>query len=56
MISGTILPAPDTESNIEYHHNIDDLVEDGCNSSPPGQNGRHSGRRHLQIHFLEWKW
>ena len=26
------------------------------NSSPPGQNGRHSGRRHLQMHFPEWKW
>ena len=23
------------------------------NSSPPGQNGRHFGRRHFQIHFLE---
>ena len=26
------------------------------NSSLPGQNGRHSGRRHFQINFLEWKW
>ena len=25
------------------------------NSSPPGQNGRHSGRRHFQLHFLERK-
>ena len=25
-------------------------------SSPPGQNGRHFGRRQLQMHFLEWKW
>ena len=23
---------------------------------PPGQNGRHFGRRHFQMHFLEWKW
>ena len=22
----------------------------------PGQNGRHFGRRHFQMHFLEWKW
>ena len=26
------------------------------NSSPPRQNGRHFGRRHFQMHFLEWKW
>ena len=26
------------------------------NSSPPGQNGRHSGRRHFQMHFPEWIW
>ena len=26
------------------------------NSSPPGQNGRHSGRRYFQMHFLQWKW
>ena len=26
------------------------------NSSPPGQNGRHLGRRQFQLHFLEWKW
>ena len=26
------------------------------NSSPPGQNGRHLGRWHFQLHFLEWKW
>ena len=26
------------------------------NSSPPGQNGRHSGRRHFQMKFLAWKW
>ena len=26
------------------------------NSSPPGQNGRHIGRRHFQMHSLEWKW
>ena len=26
------------------------------NSSPFGHNGRHSGRRHFQMHFLEWKW
>ena len=25
------------------------------NSSPPGQNGCHSGRGHLQMQFLEWK-
>ena len=25
------------------------------NSSPPGQNGRHFGRRHTQTHFLQWK-
>ena len=25
------------------------------NSSPPGQNGRHFGRRHIQMHFREWK-
>ena len=25
------------------------------NSSPPGQDGRHFGRRHFQMHFLEWK-
>ena len=25
------------------------------NSSPPGQNGRHYGRRHFQRHFHEWK-
>ena len=24
-------------------------------SSPPGQNGRHYGRRHFHMHFLEWK-
>ena len=23
--------------------------------SPPGQNGRQFGRRHFQVHFLEWK-
>ena len=23
------------------------------NSTPPGQNGRHFGRRHFQLHFLE---
>ena len=22
----------------------------------PGQNGRHFGRRHFQMHFIEWKW
>ena len=26
------------------------------NSSPPGQNDRQFGRRHFQMHFLEWKW
>ena len=26
------------------------------NSSLPVQNGRHSRRRHFQMHFLEWKW
>ena len=26
----------------------------GINSSPPGQNGRHFGRRQFQTHFLEW--
>ena len=26
------------------------------NSSPPGQNGRYIGRRHFQLHFIEWKW
>ena len=26
------------------------------NSSPPGQNVRHFGRRNLQMHFLEWEW
>ena len=26
------------------------------NSSPPGRNGRHLGRRQFQLHFLEWKW
>ena len=26
------------------------------NSSTPGQNGRHFGRRQIQRHFLEWKW
>ena len=26
------------------------------NSSPPGKNGRHFGRRQFQMHFLEWKW
>ena len=26
------------------------------NSSSPGQNGRHIGRRQFQINFLEWKW
>ena len=25
-------------------------------SYPPGQNGHHFGRRHFQMHFLEWKW
>ena len=25
-------------------------------SSPPGENGRHFGRRQFQMHFLEWKW
>ena len=24
-------------------------------SSPPGQNGRHFGKRQFQMHFLEWK-
>ena len=27
-------------------------VRNFINSYPPGQNGRHSGRRHFQIHFL----
>ena len=26
------------------------------NSSLPGQNGRHIGRREFHMHFLEWKW
>ena len=26
------------------------------NSSPPGQNGYHVGRRQFKMHFLEWKW
>ena len=27
------------------------------NSSPPRQNGRNNGRRHLhQVYFIEWKW
>ena len=26
------------------------------NSSTPGQNGRHFGRRHFLTNFLEWKW
>ena len=26
------------------------------NSSLPGQNGRHFGRRQFQMHFLEWTW
>ena len=25
-------------------------------SCPPGQNGRHFGKQHFQLHFLEWKW
>ena len=24
--------------------------------SPSGQNGRHSGRRHFQMNYLEWNW
>ena len=27
-------------------------VNDSMNSSPPGQNGRHFGRRQFQMHFL----
>ena len=27
----------------------------GVNSSPPGQNGRHFGRRQFSMHSLEWK-
>ena len=26
------------------------------NSSPPGPNGRHFGRRHFQMYFLKLKW
>ena len=26
------------------------------NSSLPGQNGRHFGRRYFQVNFLEWNW
>ena len=29
---------------------------DPSNPYPPGQNGHHSGRRHSQMHFLEWTW
>ena len=32
------------------------LYEDVFNSSIPGQNGRHFGRRQIQMHCLEWKW
>ena len=32
----------------------EDLV--AITSSPPGQNGRHFGRRQFQMHFCEWKW
>ena len=28
--------------------------EDPVNQSPPGQDGRHFGRRHFQTHFLQW--
>ena len=31
------------------------MMSPSLNSSPPGQNGRHSGRRHFQTHFREWK-
>ena len=29
---------------------------EGINSSNPEQNGCRFGRRHFQMHFLEWKW
>ena len=40
-----------------YKFNIKGTSHRGqwVNSSPPGQNGHHFGRRHIQTHFHEWK-
>ena len=48
-----------SSSQISYvvtsHHNIFRMKILKFNSSAPGQNGHHFGRRYLQIHFLAWK-
>ena len=36
-----------------HHHRTDHHLFD---SSPPGQNGHHFGKRHFQMHFREYKW
>ena len=33
-----------------------DIVLQPLTHLPLGQNGRHLGRRHFQLYFLEWKW
>ena len=36
-----------------FFHDVESLYR--INSSLPGQNGRHFGRQHFQMHFLKWK-
>ena len=43
--------AANYELLILYDHNDGEF-----DASPPEQNGRDSGRRHFQMHFLQWKW
>ena len=46
---------PSANQTFNERKHIDGLSQDCINSSPPEQDGRHSGRRHFQIHFLKWK-
>ena len=54
MIYNAVMRDLYIESHIKSMNNIfqiSDAKTDIFNSSPPGQNGRHFGRRQFQVHF-----